>query len=110
MWILALSLLWISKRAASAEDPPASCRAIFRFAVFGGSAERGADEFLVIAESIVFEHEGPGHEISEDVDPETDDRLLICDPCEQVLYLSSADVPDLEADEAALVADLPARS
>lgn len=63
--------------------------------------EKGADEFLAIAESILYEHEGAGHEVRNEVDPETGDRLLICDGCEQVLYLTSGGIPEPKGIEVA---------
>ncbi len=60
---------------------------------------------LAIAESILSEHEEPGHDVRKDIDPETGDRLLICDRCQQVLYLASGGIPDLESVEVAASPD-----
>ena len=57
---------------------------------------------------ILYEHEGPGHEISKDVDPETGERVLICDCCEEVFYLRSIGCRDSELDEAARLTGLVA--
>ncbi len=73
------------------------------------SRENGVGEFSVVAESMLYEHDGPGHKVSKEVDPETGDGLLICDRCEQVLCLTSDGFPDLEGDEFGLLPDLLAR-
>ncbi len=67
------------------------------------------DEFIAIGERMLYEHEGPGHNIGEDADPETGERVLTCDRCQQVLYLTSDGFPDLGGDESGLLPDVLAR-
>ncbi|MBI4526197.1 MAG: hypothetical protein HY695_20555 [Deltaproteobacteria bacterium] len=58
------------------------------------SKRRGLDEFTAIAERIIQDHEGPGHDLREEIDPETGDKLVSCDACKQVLCLTSANFPE----------------
>ena len=58
------------------------------------------------AKRMLYKHEGPGHEISKDVDPETGERVLVRDCCQEVFYLTSVGFRDPGADEAARLTDL----
>ncbi len=52
--------------------------------------ERRVDEFAAVIEHIMRQHEGPGHEVREEVDPESGDILVVCDRCQQILSMRSA--------------------
>ncbi len=51
--------------------------------------ENGESELSGVFYGMPCEHEGPGHKISRDADPQTGERVLICDRCEEVFYLKT---------------------
>ncbi len=68
---------------------------------------RSVDEFVAILDRIMQAHEGPGHQVREEIDPESGDILVVCDRCQQILSMRSPGFGDLEVSKKILAAAVP---